>query len=74
MDIQNDYTLFALLSQFDLIETIVGGYGNRMISIYNTHFEYPHLNESFLDNCLKKWSMKYNFTQRDYEFDKNWVL
>ncbi|MAQ76081.1 MAG: hypothetical protein CL613_07095 [Aquimarina sp.] len=71
----NDRSLFTLLSDFNLMGIVNSGGQKSITSIYNVNFDYPHLDDEFLDDHLKRlFDEMYKSIKREYRFDRDFVI
>ena len=72
--ITNDRNLFSLLSKFSLTGIINPDNDSGSTSFYNTDFDYPHLDDGFLEGHIKStFDLMYERINFEFEFDKEKV-
>jgi len=69
--VTNDYNLFILLSKYSLTGILDPGDDSGTTSWYNTDFDYPHLDDDFLEKSTKKMlNLMYDRLKVNFQYDK----
>ena len=68
--VTNDYNLFTLLSRYSLTGILDPGDDSGTTSWYNSDFDYPHLDDDFLEKHTEKMlGLMYDRLKIDFQYD-----